>query len=299
MKKINQQVPQDALQEQQEKQQEDQEQQQQQLQSFNKPGPMTILGLCVFTAGALAAHIMIGNAIEPFHFLHFYPTFWYGSLGGFLTHITHLHAKDAEKAQKSPALLSNNKKKGTSSIIYVGADVALAILLVCVYFSRRHAIFIYFGVEGNPWYIWGPTTAIVCTALLYILEIVGTKTLISTFLQSPFLNYVGEKSYSIYIYHAYICMAVKYEIHLPEFDKLWLVVFFSIVVGSILSKFIETPGVRLGEFLIAKSLAILRRKKESTKKSPNQQNAVAETPDLVNKITSELPSPGPETPIQP
>lgn len=132
----------------------------------------------------------------------------------------------------------------SASVNMVLGSVSFAVLLVMT---------IAINGSSNFWYRGGQFFGTILTVLM-VYAVSGRKTWLSRFLSNPVLKWIGDRSYSIYLWHYPIILLISKGIKAS-----WWITLIEIVLSVVLSelsyRFIETP-IRHG--IIGEYLNILR-----------------------------------------
>lgn len=137
----------------------------------------------------------------------------------------------------------------SASVNMVLGSVSFAVLLVMT---------IAINGSSNFWYRGGQFVGTILTVLV-IYTVSGRKTWLSRFLSNPVLKWIGDRSYSIYLWHYPIILLISKGIKASWWITLIEIV-LSVVLAELSYRFIETP-IRHG--IIGKYLNILRSRPKS------------------------------------
>lgn len=148
----------------------------------------------------------------------------------------------------------------SASVNMVLGSVSFAVLLVMT---------IAINGSSNFWYRGGQFVGTILTVLV-IYTVSGRKTWLSRFLSNPVLKWIGDRSYSIYLWHYPIILLISKRIKASWWITLIEIV-LSVVLAELSYRFIETP-IRHG--IIGKYLNILRSRPKS-RQEKNRQVQVA------------------------
>lgn len=144
----------------------------------------------------------------------------------------------------------------SASVNMVLGSVSFAVLLVMT---------IAINGSSNFWYRGGQFVGTILTVLV-IYTVSGRKTWLSRFLSNPVLKWIGDRSYSIYLWHYPIILLISKGIKAS-----WWITLIEIVLSVVLAKlsyrFIETP-IRHG--IIGEYLNILRSRPKSRQEKKRQ-----------------------------
>lgn len=144
----------------------------------------------------------------------------------------------------------------SASVNMVLGSVSFAVLLVMT---------IAINGSSNFWYRGGQFVGTILTVLV-IYTVSGRKTWLSRFLSNPVLKWIGDRSYSIYLWHYPIILLISKGIKAS-----WWITLIEIVLSVVLAElsylFIETP-IRHG--IIGKYLNILRSRPKSRQEKKRQ-----------------------------
>lgn len=144
----------------------------------------------------------------------------------------------------------------SASVNMVLGSVSFAVLLVMT---------IAINGSSNFWYRGGQFVGTILTVLV-IYTVSGRKTWLSRFLSNPVLKWIGDRSYSIYLWHYPIILLISKGIKAS-----WWITLIEIVLNVVLAelsyRFIETP-IRHG--IIGKYLNILRSRPKSRQEKKRQ-----------------------------
>ena len=141
----------------------------------------------------------------------------------------------------------------SASVNMVLGSVSFAVLLVMT---------IAINGSSNFWYRGGQFVGTILTVLV-IYTVSGRKTWLSRFLSNPVLKWIGDRSYSIYLWHYPIILLISKGIKASWWITLIEIV-LSVVLAELSYRFIETP-IRLGEYL-----NILRSRPKSRQEKKRQ-----------------------------
>ena len=137
----------------------------------------------------------------------------------------------------------------SASVNMVLGSVSFAVLLVMT---------IAINGSSNFWYRGGQFFGTILTVLM-VYAVSGRKTWLSRFLSNPVLKWIGDRSYSIYLWHYPIILLISKGIKASWWITLIEIV-LSVVLAELSYRFIETP-IRHG--IIGKYLNILRSRPKS------------------------------------
>lgn len=144
----------------------------------------------------------------------------------------------------------------SASANMVLGSVSFAVLLVMT---------IAINGSSNFWYRGGQFFGTILTVLM-VYAVSGRKTWLSRFLSNPVLKWMGDRSYSIYLWHYPIILLISKGIKAS-----WWITLIEIVLSVVLSelsyRFIETP-IRHG--IIGEYLNILRSRPKSRQEKKRQ-----------------------------
>lgn len=144
----------------------------------------------------------------------------------------------------------------SASANMVLGSVSFAVLLVMT---------IAINGSSNFWYRGGQFVGTILTVLM-VYAVSGRKTWLSRFLSNPVLKWMGDRSYSIYLWHYPIILLISKGIKAS-----WWITLIEIVLSVVLSelsyRFIETP-IRHG--IIGEYLNILRSRPKSRQEKKRQ-----------------------------
>lgn len=144
----------------------------------------------------------------------------------------------------------------SSSVNMVLGSVSFAVLLVMT---------IAINGSSNFWYRGGQFVGTILTVLV-IYTVSGRKTWLSRFLSNPVLKWIGDRSYSIYLWHYPIILLISKGIKASWWITLIEIV-LSVVLAELSYRFIETP-IRHG--IIGEYLNILRSRPKSRQEKKRQ-----------------------------
>ena len=144
----------------------------------------------------------------------------------------------------------------SASVNMVLGSVSFAVLLVMT---------IAINGSSNFWYRGGQFVGTILTVLV-IYTVLGRKTWLSIFLSNPVLKWIGDRSYSIYLWHYPIILLISKGIKASWWITLIEIV-LSVVLAELSYRFIETP-IRHG--IIGKYLNILRSRPKSRQEKKRQ-----------------------------
>ena len=144
----------------------------------------------------------------------------------------------------------------SASVNMVLGSVSFAVLLVMT---------IAINGSSNFWYSGGQFFGTILTVLM-VYAVSGRKTWISRFLSNPVLKWIGDRSYSIYLWHYPIILLISKGIKASWWITLIEIV-LSVVLAELSYRFIETP-IRHG--IIGEYLNILRSRPKSRQEKKRQ-----------------------------
>ena len=147
-------------------------------------------------------------------------------------------------------------RKLSASVNMVLGSVSFAVLFVMT---------IAINGSSNFWYRGGQFVGTILTVLV-IYAVSGRKTWLSRFLSNPVLKWIGDRSYSIYLWHYPIILLISKGIKASWWITLIEIV-LSVVLAELSYRFIETP-IRHG--IIGKYLNILRSRPKSRQEKKRQ-----------------------------
>lgn len=144
----------------------------------------------------------------------------------------------------------------SASVNMVLGSVSFAVLLVMT---------IAINGSSNFWYRGGQFVGTILTVLV-IYTVSGRKTWLSRFLSNPVLKWIGDRSYSIYLWYYPIILLISKGIKASWWITLIEIV-LSVVLAELSYRFIETP-IRYG--IIGEYLNILRSRPKSRQEKKRQ-----------------------------
>ena len=144
----------------------------------------------------------------------------------------------------------------SASVNMVLGSVSFAVLLVMT---------IAINGSSNFWYRGGQFFGTILTVLM-VYAVSGRKTWLSRFLSNPVLKWIGDRSYSIYLWHYPIILLISKGIKASWWITLIEIV-LSVVLAELSYRFIETP-IRHG--IIGEYLNILRSRPRSRQEKKRQ-----------------------------
>ena len=144
----------------------------------------------------------------------------------------------------------------SASVNMVLGSVSFAVLFVMT---------IAINGSSNFWYRGGQFVGTILTVLV-IYAVSGRKTWLSRFLSNPVLKWIGDRSYSIYLWHYPIILLISKGIKASWWITLIEIV-LSVVLAELSYRFIETP-IRHG--IIGEYLNILRSRPKSRQEKKRQ-----------------------------
>ena len=144
----------------------------------------------------------------------------------------------------------------SASVNMVLGSVSFAVLLVMT---------IAINGSSNFWYRGGQFVGTILTVLV-IYTVLGRKTWLSRLLSNPVLKWIGDRSYSIYLWHYPIILLISKGIKASWWIPLIEIV-LSVVLAELSYRFIETP-IRHG--IIGEYLNILRSRPKSRQEKKRQ-----------------------------
>ena len=142
----------------------------------------------------------------------------------------------------------------SASVNMVLGSLSFAVLLVMT---------IAINGSSNFWYRGGQFIGTILTVLV-IYTVSGRKTWLIRFLSNPVLKWIGDRSYSIYLWHYPIILLISKGIKASWWITLIEIV-LSVVLAELSYRFIETP-IRHG--IIGEYLNILRSRPKSRQEEP-------------------------------
>ena len=144
----------------------------------------------------------------------------------------------------------------SASVNMVLGSVSFAALLVMT---------IAINGSSNFWYRGGQFVGTILTVLM-VYAVSGRKTWLSRFLSNPVLKWIGDRSYSLYLWHYPIILLISKGIKASWWITLIEIV-LSVVLAELSYRFIETP-IRHG--IIGEYLNILRSRPRSRQEKKRQ-----------------------------
>lgn len=144
----------------------------------------------------------------------------------------------------------------SASVNMVLGSVSFVVLLVMT---------IAINGSSNFWYRGGQFVGTILTVLV-IYTVSGRKTWLSRFLSNPVLKWIGDRSYSIYLWHYPIILLISKGIKASWWITLIEIV-LSVVLAELSYRFIETP-IRHG--IIGEYVNILRSRPKSRQEKKRQ-----------------------------
>ena len=144
----------------------------------------------------------------------------------------------------------------SASVNMVLGSVSFAVLLVMT---------IAINGSSNFWYRGGQFFGTILIVLM-VYAVSGRKTWLSRFLSNPVLKWIGDRSYSIYLWHYPIILLISKGIKASWWITLIEIV-LSVVLAELSYRFIETP-IRHG--IIGEYLNILRSRPKSRQEKKRQ-----------------------------
>lgn len=147
-------------------------------------------------------------------------------------------------------------RKLSASVNMVLGSLSFAVLLVMT---------IAINGSSNFWYRGGQFIGTILTVLV-IYTVSGRKTWLIRFLSNPVLKWIGDRSYSIYLWHYPIILLISKWIKASWWITLIEIV-LSVVLAELSYRFIETP-IRHG--IIGEYLNILRSRPKSRQEKKRQ-----------------------------
>ena len=144
----------------------------------------------------------------------------------------------------------------SASVNMVLGSVSFAALLVMT---------IAINGSSNFWYRGGQFFGTILTVLM-VYAVSGRKTWLSRFLSNPVLKWIGDRSYSLYLWHYPIILLISKGIKASWWITLIEIV-LSVVLAELSYRFIETP-IRHG--IIGEYLNILRSRPKSRQEKKRQ-----------------------------
>ena len=144
----------------------------------------------------------------------------------------------------------------SASVNMVLGSVSFAVLIVMT---------IAINGSSNFWYRGGQFVGTILTVLM-VYAVSGRKAWLSRFLSNPVLKWIGDRSYSIYLWHYPIILLISKGIKASWWITLIEIV-LSVVLAELSYRFIETP-IRHG--IIGEYLNILRSRPKSRQEKKRQ-----------------------------
>lgn len=144
----------------------------------------------------------------------------------------------------------------SASVNMVLGSVSFAVLLVMT---------IAINGSSNFWYRGGQFFGTILTVLM-VYAVSGRKTWLSRFLSNPVLKWIGDRSYSIYLWHYPIILLISKGLKASWWITLIEIV-LSVALAELSYRFIETP-IRHG--IIGEYLNILRSRPKSRQEKKRQ-----------------------------
>lgn len=144
----------------------------------------------------------------------------------------------------------------SASVNMVLGSVSFAVLLVMT---------IAINGSSNFWYRGGQFFGTILTVLM-VYAVSGRKTWLSRFLSNPVLKWIGDRSYSIYLWHYPIILLISKGIK-ASWGITLIEIVLSVVLAELSYRFIETP-IRHG--IIGEYLNILRSRPKSRQEKKRQ-----------------------------
>lgn len=144
----------------------------------------------------------------------------------------------------------------SASVNMVLGSVSFAVLLVMT---------IAINGSSNFWYRGGQFFGTILTVLM-VYAVSGRKTWLSRFLSNPVLKWMGDRSYSIYLWHYPIILLISKGIK-ASWGITLIEIVLSVVLAELSYRFIETP-IRHG--IIGEYLNILRSRPKSRQEKKRQ-----------------------------
>ena len=146
-----------------------------------------------------------------------------------------------------------------------GLSASANMVLGSVSFAVLLVMTIAINGSSNFWYRGGQFFGTILTVLM-VYAVSGRKTWLSRFLSNPVLKWMGDRSYSIYLWHYPIILLISKGIKASWWITLIEIV-LSVVLAELSYRFIETP-IRHG--IIGKYLNILRSRPKSRQEKKRQ-----------------------------
>lgn len=144
-------------------------------------------------------------------------------------------------------------------------SVSVNMVLGSVSFAMLLVMTIAINGSSNFWYRGGQFVGTILTVLM-VYAVSGRKTWLSRFLSHPVLKWIGDRSYSIYLWHYPIILLISKGIKASWWITLIEIV-LSVVLAELSYRFIETP-IRHG--IIGEYLNILRSRPKSRQEKKRQ-----------------------------
>ena len=144
-------------------------------------------------------------------------------------------------------------------------SASVNMVLGSVSFAVLRVMTIAINGSSNFWYRGGQFFGTILTVLM-VYAVSGRKTWLSRFLSNPVLKWIGDRSYSIYLWHYPIILLISKGIKASWWITLIEIV-LSVVLAELSYRFIETP-IRYG--IIGEYLNILRSRPKSRQEKKRQ-----------------------------
>lgn len=194
----------------------------------------------VVTIITIYFHVINGYIVNGWehraNFFVSFPVFWYGCLGGIISHYIYIN--------------NFNIADSSSKIMIIVSEITSYAILLKIFFSNQGVSFSYFQTEYQIQFQSQVTNGIFYALLLLILEVNRSNCSLARFTSHPWIYYVGEWSYSIYLIHYFIIMMIQQKTRLMGLEATSLCIALSIFSGFLIFQCVESPSVKFGNKII-------------------------------------------------
>jgi peptidoglycan/LPS O-acetylase OafA/YrhL len=167
------------------------------------------------------------------------PIFWFGCLGGIISHYLTVYKVHIETNTPSRQQL---------------VEVITYLIILRLAIGNAHVAKVYLHIDPSE-ERWWQSQILLCpfyTLLLLVLDIADSNCSIGKMMSTEFFYKMGEISYSTYLIHYFAILLVETKIGIVEFDGNVLAMLLAHLMGYLLWTFVENPAVRVGNNLIKK-----------------------------------------------
>jgi len=161
--------------------------------------------------------------------------YWYGCLAGALFHY-------AKQTSTNFTLSSKKAKLLVDAIIYLG--------LASIVLRNRGIAGDLFDVRNDPWWQSLNYLAPFYAGLVFFIDLFGSSCSFGRLMALQPFVFLGKISYSVYLIHVFALLIICGQTLLVGFVGIFASVLLSALLGFILHKLVEEPGLSLGDYLI-------------------------------------------------